>query len=170
MQGDAFAHVYLDALASGHDIGAAILVDGDRRIQHFAVLAGVVALDNQRAAAAIDDVLHLLPVEVIGRHLIFFRNQQLFGIGLFILGVVEVAVAQGDHQQAALVEIAAAKVGDVPTEHVFLDLVVFAVLVLPFVHGPGDEGRQGKFVRAINASALRIIWFSSERFIAKIPP
>lgn len=163
MQGDALAHVHLHALARRNLIGAAVLVDGHRGVQHLAVGAGIVALEHQRAAAAVDDVLHLLPVEMVGRDLSLLGDEQLLRIGLDVPGIIEVAVAQGDHQQADLVEIAAAEVGDVPAEHVVLDLVVLAVLALPVLHGPGDEGRQRKLVALdqLERVALNLIQFGS---------
>ncbi len=104
---------------------------------------GVVDPDEAHAAAPVDDVLGLEPVEVVGRVLTLLQVQELFGVdhGIFV-GHGPVAVADGDEAQSQLVEVVLAVVGDVPAQLAVPDLIVLVALGLPFLRREVAEGRQ----------------------------
>ena len=122
-------------------------VDCERHVRsrEILLLVRIVDLDEQVAAAAVDDVLHLAPMEVIGRDLPFLDDQQLLGVGLHVLHlVIEVAVAEREHEEPDLLVVARTEVRDVPAEHVVADLVVVVSLRRPVRRTPVRERRQLK--------------------------
>ena len=107
----------------------------------------VVDPDQHVAAAPVDDVLGLVPVEVVGAVLPLLEIQQLFRVDLGILfrqGAA--AVADRDERHADLVEVAEAVVGDVPAEQALAHLVVLVAKRPPLVGRESAEGRQGEAV------------------------
>ena len=107
---------------------------------------GIIELDDEVAAAAVDDVLHLRPVVVHRRDLIFAHDHDLFGLGLGVtLRLLLVAVARGDEQQTDLGKIALTEISDVPAEHIVADLIAFMSLRRPVLRRPECKRRQGDF-------------------------
>jgi len=73
------------------------------------IFIGLVQLDHQVSAAAVDDILGLKPMKVHGSDLIFLDDHQLFRIGLGIfLGLLLIAVAGSDEEKTHLRKVAAA--------------------------------------------------------------
>ena len=104
---------------------------------------GLVHLDQHIAAATVDDILGLEPVEMVGRILALLQGQQLLGVDLGVLvGHGAVAVADGDEGEAELVEVAHAVVGDVPAQHAVTHFVVLVTDGLPLLGGKVAEGGQ----------------------------
>ena len=144
--------LHMDALArrqadlrSGRDvIGTPIRVDGDVAfIVDLLVGQGVIDSDEHIAAAAVDDVLRLVPVKVVWRVLTLLQIQQLFRVdlGVFVWQGA-IAVADGDERKAEFVKIALAVVRDVPAEHTLAHLVVLMPERLPLFRRKAAEGRQ----------------------------
>ena len=103
----------------------------------------VVDADEHVAAAAVDDVLGLVPVEMVRGILAFLHVEQLFRIDLRILVLHgAIAVADGDEREADLVEITETVVRDVPAEHAVADLIVFVSDGLPLFRRKIAERRQ----------------------------
>ena len=118
---DALPGVQADPLAGGDD-------PGDPVHLHGGVRGGVVEgvdLHDQFAAAAVDDVLGLMPVGVQRRLLPEAGEHQLLRVGLAAAGVAlgEGPVADGQQAQPARGEVAAAVVGDVPADAAFDQLL-----------------------------------------------
>ena len=84
-------------------------------------------------------------MEVVGGDLSLPEHHNLLGIGLGVLAVVDVSVADGDEGQAQGVEVALPVVGDVPAQGVVPDLVILVALLRPLLGGEAEEGGQGKF-------------------------
>ena len=117
--------------------------DNVRFIVDGLVLFGIVHANEYVAAAAVDDILGLEPVEVVGGILSFFQKQELFGVDLGVLvRKFAVSVADGNEREAQFVEFSLTVVSDVPAEHAFADLVIFMSLALPFVGSKAAERRQ----------------------------
>ncbi len=103
----------------------------------------VVDADEHVAAAAVDDVLGLVPVEMVRGILAFLHVEQLFRIDLRILVLHgAIAVADGDEREANLVEITETVVRDVPAEHAVAHLIVFVSDGLPLFRRKIAERRQ----------------------------
>ena len=144
---DAFARRELHLRPGGHCVGPAVAVDG-----HIGFLVNglvgqtVVDADQNIAAAAIDNVLGLVPMEMIWGILSLFHIEQLFGVDLRILVLHRtIAVADRDERHADLVKVAETVVRNVPTKHTVADFVVFMPLVtlfLPLLRGKIAERRQ----------------------------
>ena len=73
-----------------------VTVNGNIRIRELFVLCGIVYTNQYISAASVDDVFHLVPVEMHGRHLSFLYVQKLFRIGFGIFGILQVAVTDGN--------------------------------------------------------------------------
>ena len=72
-----------DLAAGGDGILAAVGVDGDIRLVVDGLIGmGVVDPDQDVAAAAVDDVLGLEPVEVVGGILTLLQGKQLLGVDI----------------------------------------------------------------------------------------
>ena len=80
------------------------MVDGDVAfIVDLLVGQGVIDPDQHIAAAAVDDVLGLVPVEMVWGILPFLHVEQLLGVDLRILVLHgAIAVADGDEREADL--------------------------------------------------------------------
>jgi hypothetical protein len=86
-------------------------------------------------------------MEMIGGSLSLFLNHELFAIGFGILGVGHATIAKGDEQQTDLVEIATSEIGDVPSQHIAPQFVIFLTgLAFPFFGCLKDEGGKSKFL------------------------
>lgn len=97
------------------------------------VRQAVVNANEDVSAATVDDVLGLVPVEMIRGILPLLYIEQLLGVDLRILVLHRaVAVADGDERHTDLVKIAEAVIGDVPAEHTVADFVIFVSLGFPF--------------------------------------
>ena len=121
-------------------------MDGDvADAVHLLVRQGVEHPDQQGAAAPVDDVLHLVPVEVVGGVLPLPDVQQFLGVGLGVQVLPgQIAVAQGDQRKAHPVKVPQAVVRDVPAQHIVPYLVIFMALMGPFLRGKAAEGGQGE--------------------------
>ena len=112
-------------------------------IINFFIGKRIVDPDQHVTAAAVDDVLGLIPVEVVGGVLALLEVQQLFRVDLGILvrhGAV--AVADGNQGKAELVEIPKAVVGDIPAQHAVPDFIILVSDFLPLLRSEMAEGRQ----------------------------
>ena len=87
-----------------------------------------------------DDILHLLPVEVGGCNLILADKHNLFAIGLFV--VLHISVADCDERKANLLEFASSKVGNVPTQLVAANLLALLAFSSPLGRRPIYPYRQ----------------------------
>ena len=101
------------------------------RIGDFVVKPPFVLYEHI-SSSPVDDVLHLIPVEMHGRRLSFLHVQQLFRIGFRVLIHGHIAVSQGDEGESHLVKIPHSKIRDIPSQHVVPDLIVFMALFVPF--------------------------------------
>ena len=107
-------------------------------VVNFFVRQAVVYADEAVAAAAVDDVLRLVPMEVIRGILPLFHVQQLLGVDLRILVLHgAVAIADGDERHSNLVKVAKAVIGNIPAEHTVADFIVLVTLFLPLLRGIG---------------------------------
>lgn len=68
------------------------------------VLGGVVQLDEEASPVPVDNILHLVPVEAERRDLLFFNDQDLFGIGFCVFRSIEVAIAEREQRKADFAE------------------------------------------------------------------
>ena len=146
VEGEALTWLEHYGLAGGHGIAAAVAEYFYRGICKLFILRCVVEGKMYVVTAAVDYVLHLVPVEVHGGDLTGIAHDYLFSIGLGILRIVYVAVANGDKRKAEMTEIAHAIIGNVPAQHIVPYLVVFVTLGLPFLGSPLAEGGQLKAV------------------------
>ena len=133
-----------DLGARGNGIGSAVGMHGYVAfVVHFLIGGGVVNPDENVSAAPVDNILSLIPVEVVGGVLALLQVQQLLGIDLGILFRHNLAaVADGDQRETQLVKFALAVVGDVPAQTAVTDLVVLMALGFPFLGGKVAEGGQ----------------------------
>ena len=158
---DALARGQADLRAGRDGIGLAVAVDS--HVGDFVdglVGQAVVDADEHVAAAAVDDVLGLVPVEMVRGILAFLHVEQLFRIDLRILVLHgAIAVADGDEREANLVEITETVVRDVPAEHAVAHLVVFVALGLPLLGRKIAERRQ--IAMLLPAHGLKLL----ERFV-----
>ena len=145
-----------DLRAGGDRIGPAVGVDGHiGDIVDFLVGKAVVHPDQAVAAAPVDDVLCLEPVEMVGGVLSLLEIQQLFRIDLGILvGQAAVAVAERDEGKPQLVKIAHAVVGNVPAQHAVPDFIVLVPDILPLLGRKMAEG--GEVAAIFLAHALHL--------------
>ena len=102
------------------------------RVSQPLLPAGIIYAYEHIASSPVDDILHLIPVEMHGRRLSFLHVQQLFRIGLCVLIHGHIAVSQGDEGESHLVKIPHSKIRDIPSQHVVPDLIVFMALFVPF--------------------------------------
>ena len=140
---DAFTRRELYLRPGRNGVGSAVAVDS--HVGFFANgLVGQAVVDaDEDIAAAVDDVLGLVPMEMIWGILSLFHVQQLLGVDLWILvGHFAVAVADRDERHTNLVEIAKAVIGNVPAEHTVADFIVFMPLGFPFFRREVAERRQ----------------------------
>ena len=79
------------------------------------ILCGIVYTDQNISAAAVDDVLHLGPVEVHRRILSFFDIQEFFRVGfcIFVLHF-QVSVPDRDQGEPDFIKITETVVCDIP--------------------------------------------------------
>ena len=124
---DALARGQADLRAGRDGICLAVAVDGHvGDLVDGLIGQAVVDADAHVAAAAVDNVLGLVPVEMVRGILPFLHVEQLLGVDLWILvRHLAVAVADGDEREADLVKIAETVVGNIPAEHAVAHLVVF---------------------------------------------
>ena len=146
----------VDALARGEpDLGSCrnrvsvpIGVDSDVGVVvDFLIRQGIVHPDQHVPAAPVDDVLRLVPVEVVGGVLAFLQVKELFRVHLGVLvrqGAVP--VADGDEGEAKVVEVPLAVISNVPAQHTLPHLIVLVPLGLPFLRGEVAERGQGETV------------------------
>ena len=141
---DALTGSQLDLGACGHSERTAIHVDSNIRfIVNLLVGKRIVNTDQAVAAATVDNILGLEPMEMVGGILALLQIQKLFRIDLGVfLRHMAVAVADGDEGEAELVEISQTVVGDIPAQAAVPDFVVFMALGLPFGGGEMAERRQ----------------------------
>ena len=115
-------------LRSGRNgVGSAIAVDGH---VGFAVdgLVGqtVVDADQDVAAAAIDNILRFIPMEMIRGILPLFHVEQFLSVDFRVLVLHgAVAVADGDKRHTDLVKVAKTVIGNIPAKHTVTDFVIF---------------------------------------------
>ena len=120
----------------------------------------VVDADEHVAAAAVDDVLGLVPVEMVCSHLSLFQIQQLFRVDLRIFfRLCAAAVTDGDEREADLVKITKTEICDIPAEHAVAHLVVFVSDGLPLFRRKMAERRQ--IAMLLPAHGLELL----ERFV-----
>ena len=141
---NALARRELDLRSSGDNVGSAVAVNGHVR---FLVdgLVGQAFIDANEdvAAAAVDDVLGLVPMEVVRGILPLLHIEQLLSVDLRILVLHgTIAVADRNERHTDLVKVAETVIGDVPAEHTVAHLVVFMPLGLPFFGREVAERRQ----------------------------
>ena len=141
---DGFAGRQADLGAGRNGVGTVVGMDCDVGcVVDLLVGQAVVDTDEDIAAAAVNDILSLVPMEVVGRILAFLQVEQLFGVDLGVLvrhGAV--AVADGNKRQTNLVKVAQTVVGDVPAQHTVADFVIFVADVFPFLGSEMTEGGQ----------------------------
>ena len=85
-------------------------------------------------------------MEVVGGDLAGPQIHDLLGVGLGVLGVVDVAIADGDQGQADLAVVPQSVVGDVPAQGIVPDLIVLVALLGPLLGGEAQEGGQGELI------------------------
>ncbi|OLA06084.1 MAG: hypothetical protein BHW19_05030 [Eubacterium sp. 38_16] len=141
---DGLAGSQADLGSGGDGISPAVSMDGDIAfIVDGLVGVGIVHPDQHVSAAPVDDVLGLVPVEVVGGILSLFQEQQLLGVDLGVFfphGLA--AVADGDEGESDLIEIPLTVVRDVPAQTAVPDFVVFVTFGFPFLRGKMAEGGQ----------------------------
>ena len=117
-----------------HDMLYAVNAEMNRSLGKLLILVGIVKLDDEVAATAIDDILHLGPVEVHGRFLVLLDDHDLLGIRFLIDAVL--AISDGEQEETTVQEIARAEVGDVPTQHTLGDVTYTIFIGLPVGQTP----------------------------------
>ena len=134
---DGLAGGQADLGSGGDGVSPAVSMDGDIAfIVDGLVGVGIVHPDQHVSAAPVDDVLGLVPVEVVGGILSLFQEQQLLGVDLGVFfphGLA--AVADGDEGESDLIEIPLTVVRDVPAQTAVPDFVVFVTFGFPFLRG-----------------------------------
>ena len=130
--------------AGGNGIGTAVGVDSDVGFVVDRLIGiGIVDPDQNVAATTIDDVLGLVPVEMVGGILALFQVQELLSINLGVLVLhLLMAVANGDQGEAHLLEITHAIVGNVPAQAAIPDFVILMALGFPLFRSEMAEWRQ----------------------------
>ena len=140
LHADALAGTEDNPSARFDDVLYAVDAEMDRRVGKLLVLVGIVEFDDEIAAATVDDVLHLRPVEVHRRLLTFLDNHDFLGVRFLVNAVP--AVADGEEEEAAAQEVAGAEVGDVPAEHAFRNVPSLVLICLPVGKPPFCPFRQ----------------------------
>ena len=114
------------------------------RIGEGIVIGRIPELEFEPAAAAVDDVLHLVEMVVDGGDLAFADDHDLLGVGLAFTRVALFggAIPDGEQEEAVAIEVSAAEIGDVPPELGVHDLPDFRALRTPVIGRPGGERRQ----------------------------
>ena len=145
---DGFAGRQADLGAGRDGVGTAVGMDRDVGcVVDLLVGQAVVDTDEDIAAAAVDDILSLIPVEMVGGVLTFFQEQQLLGVDLGVLvRHSAVAVADSDQGEAEFIKVAQTVVGNIPAQHALADFVILMALLLPLGWGEMAERRQGKLI------------------------
>ena len=144
--GHAHAGGETDNGTCGNGVMSAVHLNFDILVRKIVVFVGSVNLDHKVSAAAVDDVLLLIPVIVVGSDLIFLDDHDFFGIYLFVVGIESVAVAKGKEEKTAAAEIARTEIGDVPTENISANFVILVIFFLPLLGGEICEGRKQELV------------------------
>ena len=73
-----------------------VFMDRDIRIRKALIRRRIIDADQYDSAASVNDVLHFRPVKMHRRALSFFQHQKLFCVRLWIGGIFQVAVADGN--------------------------------------------------------------------------
>ena len=113
---DGFTRSQTDLGSCGNRISTTIRMDGNVGfiVDRF-IGIGVIDPDQYIAAASVDDILGLEPMEMVRRILAFFQVQQLFRINLGILvGHLLMTVADRNERESHLVKVTHTVVGDIP--------------------------------------------------------
>ena len=101
---------------------------------HLLVFVCVVQFDDQIAASTVDDIFHLGPVEVHRRLLFLLHDHDFLCVGFLVHAIF--SVAQGEEEESSMQEVARPKVGDVPAQHTFGDVIHLSLMGFPVVHTP----------------------------------
>ena len=116
----------------------------DRKVVvEAAVRGGVIELEREHAAAAVDDILGFHDMAVHRRELVLARDHDLLGI-THAAAAPEIllrTVADGEQEEAHLVEAPLAVVGDVPAEASADDAADQRALVDHLLRRPVCKGR-----------------------------
>ena len=110
-------------------------------------------LNHEIAAAAVNDVFHLLIMEMGRCDLLFIDDQDLFRIGFSnpLLGLVEHPIANRDDGQADVLKIARAKIRDIPSQLVTDNLLALLAFGLQSFNVQCVKGgRRNRFVSPQN--------------------
>ena len=141
---NAFTGFQTDLRSGRNGIAFTVGVDFHVRfIIDFFVWKTIVDADQYVAAAAVDDVLGLEPMEMIRCVLPFLQVQQLFRIDLRILvrhGTI--SVADRDKRKTKVVKVALPIIRDVPAEHAIAYFIIFVPLAFPFLRRKMAKRRQ----------------------------
>ena len=141
---NAFAGRQFDLGACGNGVCPAVGADAHLGfVVNGFVGEGVVYPDQHIAAAPVDDILGLEPVEVVGGILALLQIQQLFRIDLGVLAVkAAAAVADGDEGEAHFIKIAHAVIRNIPAQAAVPDLVILPALFFPLLGRKMAKRRQ----------------------------
>ena len=167
VQGNAVAGLQHDSGAGGYKVTAAVLEHFHIGVGQLAVFhgGGVVHGEVDVIAAAVDQVFHLGVVVVHGGNLTGVTHDELFGVSLGVLGVVDVAVTDGDQSQTQMLEVAFAVVGHVPAQHVVTDLIIFVTLGFPLF---GGEVQVRKDLSSISCGGKPKIGYAIKNLIEEL--
>ena len=141
---EAFARTQTDLRARGNRALQAVAVDGHvGLIINFFIRQAVVHADEAVTAAAVDNVLGLVPVKMVRGHLALLQIQQLLCVDLRIFFRLRAAaVADGDKREPEFVKVTEAVISNIPAEHTVADFIVLVTLFLPLLRGKIAERRQ----------------------------
>ena len=146
----------------GDGIGAAVGMDGDvGDIVDLLVGQGVVHANQHIAAAPVDDVLHLVPVEVDRGSLPFADDHDLFAVGFAV--ACRIAVADREEGEPLFGEAPLAEVGHVPSQGVVADLAALVAAFFPLLRRAGCPCGEHEtvFVEKFERLAYGAVYFGS---------
>ena len=98
LHADALSRMQDNLSARLHDVFYAVYATVNRSLGELLVLVGIVKLDDEVAATAIDDVLHLRPMEVHRRLLKLVHYHNLLSLRSLIDTIL--AVSDGEEEEA----------------------------------------------------------------------
>ena len=137
---DAFARLEPQYLSSLDDGGHSVDLDLYICIGKTLLIVCLPEFHAQVTASSVDDVLHLLPMEVDRSHLTHAYHHDLFAVCLIV--ELDIAVPDGHRCKTDFFKITCSEIGNIPTETVSLDLFTFRTLGLPLLVCPVKPLRQ----------------------------
>ena len=99
----------------------------------FFIRKGIIYTDQNISAASVDDVFHLIPVEMIQCILSFFQIKEFLCIRFLIfIFHFNISVTNSKQGKSIFIKISHAVVGNIPSKHVITDFIKLMAFCFPF--------------------------------------